>query len=286
MRLSISNIAWRAEEEAAVAKLLQARGITGVEIAPGRIAPPGLTAARTGVAPSELTDDEVLRYRSFWGDHNIEVVAMQALLFGQPDLQVFGDASDRRALVRYLTRIVAIGGLAGAKALVFGSPKNRRVDGLTANEIEARSREVFRELGAIAVDHGTCLCIEPNPPEYGCNWITSAAEAKALVDRIDHPGFGLHLDAAALHLANEDAALLRSMASEARHFHVSEPELAPVGAPTSPVPHASFAAALGDARYANWISIEMRQPAPDASNLPALTAALDFTATTYAVMLG
>jgi sugar phosphate isomerase/epimerase len=277
VRLAVSNIAWRDEEEPAVAELMRERGVSGVEIAPGKIAP--------GRAPLELSDDDVRRYRDGWNERGVEVVAMQALLFGQPDLAVFGDAGARAELVAYLRRIVAIGGLVGARALVFGSPKNRRVDGLAADEVKERSRAVFRELGAVAVDHGTCLCIEPNPPEYGCDWVTSAAQAQAVVLDVDHPGFGLHLDAAALTMAGEDGDAVRCARGLVRHFHASEPQLAPV-ASGGAVAHADFAQALAEIGYPRWVSIEMRQAAPQGSNLPAVAAALDFAAATYAPAIG
>jgi sugar phosphate isomerase/epimerase len=43
------------------------------------------------------------------------------------------------------------------------------------------------------------------------------------------------------------------------HFHISEPELAPIG--TGGVAHPAFAAELRSAGYGGWVSVEMRPPA-------------------------
>jgi len=270
VKLAISNIAWGPNDEAPVAELMRVHGFTGVEVAPGKIGP----------RPAELTDGEIARYRDFWNARGIEIVAMQALLFGQNDLTIFGDAASRRAMTDYLARIIRLGGLLGARALVFGSPKNRRVEKLTRTEIDAIALPFFRELGRIAQDHDTCLCIEPNPAAYGADWILDATSAHEFVLAVDHPGFGLHLDGGALHMANEGPDVIRRCGKQIRHFHASMPELAPVRA-GGPTPHETFAKTLREMRYPQWVSIEMRQPADAAATLPQVEAALAYVKSVY-----
>ncbi len=269
MRISISNIAWRADEEFAVRELLAARGIDAVEIAPSKIGP----------KPAELSPTELLRYREFWSERGIEIVAMQALLFGRGDLALFGSSAQRDELFEYLTRIVRAGGALGAAALVFGSPGNRKRGELD----EARAAEVavdfFRRVGDVALAADTCVCIEPNPPEYGCDWIQRVSQARQLVERTAHPGFGLHIDAAALQLAGEDIEQLHASAGRIRHFHASEPHLAPVG-PNTSVPHKRYATALRTCG-APVVSIEMRPVEASRSNLPHIERALDYVQSVY-----
>ena len=200
MKLAISNIAWSNDEERDVARILGRLGVQGVEVAPSKIGP----------KPIELGDDDVRRYRAFWNDSGVEIVAMQALLFGSSGLAIFESESARRAMEDYLGRVIRIGGLLGAKALVFGSPKNRLIGARTPAEVDAIALPFFRAMGAIAVANGTCLCIEPNPPAYGADWVLTAREAQAFVRRVDHPGFGLHLDGGALHMQSEGCLLYTS----------------------------------------------------------------------------
>lgn len=271
MNVAISNIAWRRDEEGAAAELLHGLGVRGVEVAPSKIGP----------APAELTNDEIARYRESWNELGIEIVSMQALLFGQERLSLFESAEQRSEMQRYLAKIVRLGGALRARALVFGSPKNRRKGSLS----DAQARDVavpfFRALGEVASDAGTCLCIEPNPPVYGCDWITSAAAAMDLVDEVDRTGFGLHVDAAALHMAGEGPDTIRRAGANIRHFHASEPDLAAVRAGTA-VDHAGFASALRACAYPRWVSIEMREQPAGASNLDAARTAIEFVTRTYA----
>ena len=48
--------------------------------------------------------------------------------------------------------------------------------------------------------------MEANPPEYGADFVTRAAEAIELVKAVNHPGFRLHLDTGCMTLANDPVA--------------------------------------------------------------------------------
>ena len=86
MRLAVSNIAWPADQDAAVAGVLRDLGVTGIEVAPTKVWPRPLEAS-----PTEIED-----YRAFWEARGFEIVAAQALLFGRPDLTLFESEAARR----------------------------------------------------------------------------------------------------------------------------------------------------------------------------------------------
>jgi sugar phosphate isomerase/epimerase len=270
VKLAISNIAWNAGEESAVADRLVELGVRGVEVAPSKVGP----------NPAEIDDDTARRYRASWEARGIRIVAMQALLFGRPDLAIFQGDAARDDLTEYMARVIRLGGILGARALVFGSPKNRRIEDLAPVAVERIALPFFRELGRIADDHDPCLCIEHNPPSYGADWITTAKDALAFVRAVDHPGFGVHLDAGGLFLANEGAAEIRAAGALIRHFHASQPELAPLAA-GGPVPHAEFAAALHEMHYPRWVSIEMREVAGAPSALEHVETAVRHATAVY-----
>ncbi len=270
MRIAISAIAWRPDEDVAVRDLLVSKGVDAIEAAPSKI----------GVKPTELTTEQLHRYRDFWLEKGVEIVAMQALLFGRGELLLFGDDAPREELFTYLSKIVRLGGTLGAKALVFGSPGNRKRGAVSDERALEIAIPFFRRVGDVAVATNTCLCIEPNPPEYGCDWITSVAQARELVDRVGHAGFGLHLDAAAIEMAHEDESAILGNRGRIRHFHASEPQLAPVRAGTA-IPHARYAAALRSVGDVRVVSIEMRQVEATGSNLASLATAIDFVKATY-----
>jgi D-psicose/D-tagatose/L-ribulose 3-epimerase len=246
MKLAMSAIAWEPSDDDAAARILREHGFEGVELAPTKIFP----------RPDEASDTEIAACRAAWEKRGLRIVALQALLFGRPELTVFGETRD--ATLEYLARIIRLGARLGAHALVFGSPRNRARGSLPTTKAWARAVEFFRKLGRVAEEAGTCLCIEPNPPRYGADFIVDSEEAVRLVEEVDSPGFGLHLDAACARLAGEDlAARLRASAHVLRHVHLSEVDLAPVRAGgTSDV--ASIAAALREIHYSGYISIEMK----------------------------
>ena len=115
MRLAVSNIAWPADADAEAATMLVAHGAAGVEVAPARVCD----------RPWEAPADRVMAYRRFWEDRGLPIVALQALLFGRPDLVLFGDAAARRLLREQLVAIINLAAGLGAQRLVFGSPSRR-----------------------------------------------------------------------------------------------------------------------------------------------------------------
>jgi sugar phosphate isomerase/epimerase len=256
MKLSISNIAWSPEEDAIVAELMKEHGFRGVEIAPTRV----------WERPLEAKEKEVRDHRRFWNDRGIEVVALQALLFSRPDLVLFGNESHRRETLEVLRAMMRLGGWLGARVLVFGAPKNRRLSGLSAGEARRVAVDFFREAGKSAVDCRVVLAIEPNPAQYECDFITSSREGLELVREVGSPGFGLHLDAAAMTLAGEDpGSAILDAAGAISHFHVSEPFLGVVGA--GGVEHAALATALRRIDYPGFVSIEMKKSGVDLGGL-------------------
>ena len=261
MRLAVSNIAWDAADEAAVLPVLRRSGVTGLEVAPRKLFDD----------PAAATAAERATVRSRYESAGLPIVAMQALLFGRPELDVLADRPVRSRTLDYLRDVVALAGDLGAGALVFGSPRNRRRGALTAAEAWERAVDVFGRLGEHASRHGTVFCVEANPADYGCDFLTTPAEAADLVAAVGAEGFRLHLDAGGVRLSEADpVAAVAAHAAAAQHFHASDPHLAPV---LSADPHRAFAAALREAGYAGWVSLEMRRPADDA--LAVLTAAAD-----------
>jgi sugar phosphate isomerase/epimerase len=267
MKLAASNIAWDPAEDDAVAAVLRERGFTGVEIAPGK----------RWASPMDATKKEIAAYRAEWETRGLKIVAMQALLFGRPDLQLFGEVAARRAMREYLTALIDMAHGLGAHALVFGSPKNRQRGKMPLKEATGIAAEFFRELGAVAMSRGCVICIEPNPTSYDCDFINTTAEAVALCEKIASRGVKVNGDAGAMATNGEDpASTIDATLPWIAHFHASEPRLAELT--DGPVQRAA-AAALEECGYDGWVSIEMR--AAESSHVEAITRAADRVRQTY-----
>lgn len=248
MKLAVSNIAWDDAEQAAVLSLLARHDVAGIEIAPTKVWRDWDGASAESAAQLRCS----LEVAGFVAP------SMQSVLFARADLHVFGSDASRQALIAHLREVASMAGALGAYAVVFGSPRNRDRSGLDDATAMGQAREVF---GSVADDFAkseACLCLEANPAQYNCNFLTRWTEAAELTARINHPGIGLHLDTACTYLAGDDPAeAARQCGSSIRHFHISEPQLG--GFENPAIDHTRVGAALRAAGYGGWISIEMRR---------------------------
>lgn len=249
-KLAVSNIAWNQHDDPEVLSLLKRYGVGGIEIAPTKIWPDW----------SGATQKAALTYAQHLQDKGFVIPSMQAILYGKPDLQIFGDAKSHHALYEHMALVADIAEAFDAKVLVFGAPKNRDRGDLTEDEAFVRAVPVFQRLGEICHMRGVTLGLEANPAAYGCNFITSVKESAALVQAVDSPGFALHIDTGGMHVAQEDGANeIRKAGNLIRHVHISEPSLGHFH--QHKINHMEHAVALEAAFYMSWLSIEMRAEA-------------------------
>lgn len=247
MKLAVSNIAWEHPETPAHLELLRSLGCEGVELAPSCIWP----------EPIEATAAERTAVRRQVADAGLEVVGFHALFFTRPDLELFRDQASRRDLVDYLKGLIHLAADLGGRILVVGSPKNRTRHGRPPAEALPWAAEAYRDAAIEAASVGVEVCIEPLPAKE-TEFIVSSDEGAMLVNLVNHPGFGLHLDAKAMVEQGEDIAeALGRHGRAVRHFHVGDPGLAPPG--SSGLDHKPIARALRAGGYDRYVSIEMRR---------------------------
>ena len=228
--------------------------------------------------PSAASDKQVDECKRKWADRGIKIVAAQSLLFGKPELTLFENAETRKRTQDYLQRVIHVCARLGAEAQVFGSPKNRRVGDNDRGKAVAEAKHFFRDLGKFAAGEGTHVVMEANPTEYGADFVTKAMEAVDLVREVDQPGYRLHLDTACMTMAHDSIPdVFETGFPYLRHFHISEPQLAPVG--TGGVDHAAFARELRQRKYEHWVSIEMRETQP--FDLSAIEMAVEMVQRVY-----
>lgn len=268
MNLSISNIAWNPKEDESVVGLLNKLGIKGLEIAPTKIWPNPLDTSRV----------EVEKVKEQWAIKGIELIAMQSLLFGQNQLNLFSKDS-REEMFIYLSGIIELAGQLGVKSLVFGSPKNRFAGEMSKKEQFEIAIPFFYDLGNEATKNNVVFCIEPNPVQYNCDFVTNTKDAVSLIREVGNPGFKLHLDSGALFLNEENILIsIEEGIPFLNHFHISEPYLNLIG--SNATPHAEVAHALKTLGYSNWVSIEMKDNLLS-NNLESVERALSYAMTIY-----
>lgn len=261
-KLAVSNIAWDSSEDGEAYREVSARGF-GLEISPSRVFG-SVKAASKG---------KIREFSAGLAGKGIEVVAMQALLYGRDDLKVFEGEEKRRETMGVLKKCVDIGAQVGAAALVFGSPRNRLMPAGKEKESESVAVDFFGEIGDYAFQNGVFFCVEPNPKEYGANFLCTTDEAAGFVKKVKSKGLKINLDCGAVALNGENDKAVGDAVRFAGHVHASEPFLAPLNG-ENPV-HRSVAEILLKKKYRGAVSIEMKKTR-EKGNVEQITGAMDF----------
>ncbi|MDD3182580.1 MAG: TIM barrel protein [Alphaproteobacteria bacterium] len=265
LKLAVSNIAWDTTNEAMLFPLLRDLGVGGIEIAPTKLWPQW-----DAFSPSVIR-----AYAHKLKAEGFSIPALQAILFGKPELQLF-QPDTHPDFWAHIQRVIACANELQAKVLVLGAPKNRRRGELGYETALTMATDFFGKAAELCVANDVCLGIEANPSDYSCDFATNLADAAALVNKVSNPGFRLHLDIGAIALNGGNVGEVIAKADPFVHCHASEPQLAPLVGNTAN--HDQAASALAARRYDGWISIEMKEP--DSTDL--LLSSIAFAARTYA----
>ncbi|MGF1726772.1 sugar phosphate isomerase/epimerase family protein [Photobacterium nomapromontoriensis] len=246
--LAISNIAWKHEEELHVFNILNKLEIKNVEVAPAKVV--------NNV--KKFTKNEVISYCNYHKKHNLNIVSMQALLFGGPTGNIFGDSTEVSEIQNHLYRVLEMAEYLGAKKLVFGSPKNRLKGQLSKVEAFEKASNFFAPLAKRANDIGAAICIENNPEYYGADFLTTTDEVCEFIKFANMPGLSAHFDTGGMFLAKENIVEAIDNNSEMiSHFHISEKDLLPIS--STDINHKEVANILKHNNYNNYITVEMKQ---------------------------
>ena len=117
-----------------------------------------------------------------------------------------------------------------------------------------RAADILRQAADIAAAANVKLGIE-YLNRFECYFLTTAADAKALVDRVGHPNFGTMYDTFHGNIEEKShAGAIAGLGSAMFHFHVSECDRGTPG--TGQVHWDEVFQALKDANYDGWLTIE------------------------------
>ncbi len=241
MRLSISNIGWSEENDAAVYSIMKNNGFMGLEIAPTRIFPE---------QPYSKLDEARAWADKLRTEYGFVVPSMQSIWYGKNE-KLFGTDEDRAALLEYTKKAIDFAEAVGCKNLVFGCPRNRSIPDGADENIAIR---FFKEVGDYAAEHGTVVGMEANPPIYNTNFINDTASAMELIERVNSDGFKLNLDIGTMIENDEDVLVLKGREQHINHVHVSEPGLKPIEERKL---HRDIFDLLKACEYTGFVSIEV-----------------------------
>ena len=249
MKLSVSNIAWGAEDDARMYGLLRDKGFQGLEAAPTRLFPE---------RPYDRLTQAAAFGKELWEKYGLSIPSIQSIWYGRNE-NLFSSPEERKRLLDYTEKAIHFAAALGCGNLVFGCPRNRAANG---REDRAAAVEFFRTLGDYAAGQNTVVAMEATPPIYNTDFINTTSQAFELADQVSSPGFLVNLDVGTMIENGEGVDLLSGKVSRINHVHISEPGLAPICRRTF---HGELAALLREEKYRGFVSIEMKNcgdPAP------------------------
>lgn len=222
-------------------------GYDAVELAPYTLAP----------AITALGAPERLRIRAAAADAGVAIAGLHWVLVGTQGLHLTSpDPAIRTRTADYLTALVDGCADLGGDVVVLGSPKQRSLaPGVVPAQAVAWTQEVLLPSVRRAQDRGVVVCLEPLPRE-DTDFLNTAADVLALVDAVDSPALQVILDVRAMcHESRPIPEIIRETSRRLGHVHANDVNLKGPG--FGAVAFAPVAAALREANYGGYVSVEV-----------------------------
>ena len=185
MRIALCNEVVAGLPFAAQARLAAGLGYAGLEVAPFTL---------DAEAPHLLPASRRAELRRIAEGEGAPVTALHWLLVAPAGLSITAaDPALRARTLDIMERLVGLAADLGARLLVHGSPRQRRV---AVPGDAGRAEEAMALAGGWAAAHGLTYCLEPLDAGQA-NWATTVAEAVGIVARLGVPGLRTMLDVSA-----------------------------------------------------------------------------------------
>jgi D-psicose/D-tagatose/L-ribulose 3-epimerase len=189
-------------------------------------------------------------------------------IVGEETSPISPDAKIRRAAVDRIKWAIEMTAILGGENLCgpYHSPLAVFSGSGPTEDERGRAVDVLRQAAEIAQGHKVKLAIE-YLNRFECYFLTTAAQAKDLVRRVDHPSFRTMYDTFHANIEEKNPVqTIKALAPDFIHVHISENDRGTPG--TGMVHWDETFQALKDVKYDGWMVIEAFGRA-----LPALAAA-------------
>jgi sugar phosphate isomerase/epimerase len=257
MRYAICNETFEGWEHGRICRQIAELGYTGLEVAPFTLAP-----RITDVTPAQR--QQLRRDAEAAG---VQIIGLHWLLAKTEGLHLTSpDPTVRQRTADYLIELARVCRDLGGELMVFGSPVQRRIPaGATREQAADYAVDTFRRAAAGIAETGVKLCLEPLAPAEA-DFIQTAAEAIAILDRVAHSNFVLHLDVKAMSSeAPPIPELIRRHAERTGHFHANDANRRGPG--FGDVDFVPIFTALRETHYRGWVSVEVFDYTPDPATI-------------------
>jgi sugar phosphate isomerase/epimerase len=253
MRFAICNETFEGWDHARVCKTAAEIGYTGLEIAPFTLAP----------RITDVSAEQRKQIRREAEQAGLQIIGLHWLLAKTEGFHLnSADPAVRQRTAEYLKELARCCRDLGGDLMVLGSPAQRRVPaGATKEQATEWALDTFRQVAPALEQHQVSLLLEPlSPPD--ADFMNTAEECSAILDRLQHPNFAIHLDVKAMTTEPMPRPeVIRRFAARTRHFHANDANLRGPG--FGDVDFVPIFEALLVSKYTGWVSVEVFDYKPD-----------------------
>ncbi|MBN1465223.1 TIM barrel protein [candidate division KSB1 bacterium] len=231
-------------------QIIAEAGYAGVEIAAFTLVQQNISELNAARRTSLVNDMRTV---------GIECVGLHWLLAPPPQGLHFTtpDAAVREKTVQYVRDLVDFCSDLGGTVMVFGSPKQRNAEGITVAEAKKYYAQGLATVADYAQSRGVQILIEPLDRSQ-TDVINTLAEAKAIIDEINHPAIQTMFD---FHNTPDETepfdVLVKEYYPYIKHIHVQEMDGKHLGQGDAVNQFVKTFQLLKDLQYDNWISLEV-----------------------------
>ena len=228
-------------------------GYQGVEIAPFTLAD----------SVEEISPSRRKEIRSAAAAAGVDIIGLHWLLISPKGLYTNHVDDEIRNRTRdYFKALVKFCGDIGGRVMIVGSPQQRTVkDDWDYGETWNRTRAVFEDCLTLCERNDVSICIEPLSKDQ-TNFITTAKEARKMVEEIDHPSFQMMVDVCSGSTEEVPVADLLDIAGpHLYHVHVNDANKRGPG--FGQTDFVSVLRRLKEMAYDRYVSVEVFDFEPD-----------------------
>lgn len=187
--ISLSNLAWRQEEEQEILNLLASNKFNSIEIAP----------TRKFISWDNINNKILIEYKKkLKEEFNLSISSLQSVFFNV-DYSVFFHTENFK---EHFKKVINIAELLETNYIVFGSPKNRKKNNLLKEKADEIFIDTFLKISDI--NKNIVIGLEANPKYYNCDYLTNFLECKEIINLINKKNIKYHLDLGCSILENDN----------------------------------------------------------------------------------
>lgn len=247
MNFAICNEIFQGWKIDAAMQFAAKAGYTGIEIAPFTIAK----------YVTDISKQEREKIREAAAAADIAITGIHWVLAQTEGLFLtHNDPAVRAKSSKYFVELVEFCADLGGNIIVVGSPKQRNIpEGATPAQAWDWAKETIRAAVARALQRGVTICLEPLSPQE-TNFFNTAEEAVRFVKQFHSPSLKVILDVKAMSSEKKPIPqIIQETWPHFAYFHANDKNLKGPG--FGDVDFTPIAAALRDAGYQGWVSVEV-----------------------------